>query len=327
MKTSITAMSSRNWIDKHPLKLQRYLRRFHKREDYPIVFEQLFWQVPDEGKKLIQNFDKSNSQKRRMLIEWLIHQPQITCGVFADQRMGKDALICEIFSDVIHYFKTAELEPPRFVTLGNIKKPPFVDEDDMYFSFRKIPAGSASREVWIYCSEIETVLPAREGSGPENKLFSQLEGTMAQNHQKLFGASKLASKVDINFIRGMNVKLFKFISPEKLRIEGVERENIISPLARWHLPDDKKDKPRTLMVFDNNLLTANFNLPNWWSTEYSEQFRDVSMEKIKEAIETYYDDGQGMKTSAIRTIVQQRFRVELSKQQIEDVLGIEDKKT
>jgi hypothetical protein len=42
--------------------------------------------------------------------------------------MGKDALICEIFTEVINYSKARNLTLPRFVTLGNIRKSPFVEE-------------------------------------------------------------------------------------------------------------------------------------------------------------------------------------------------------
>ena len=149
------------------------------------------------------NYDLPEKDKKSELIRWLIHQPQITCLILGDQRMGKDALICHIFDDIIGYCKENNLQKPRFVTLGNVKKPPFVrvdpEEDkgkkgyvnDMYFSWKKIPSGTASKPVYIYCSEIEQVLPARESmAGTENKLFSVLEGTLGQNHQKLFGAVK-----------------------------------------------------------------------------------------------------------------------------------------
>ena len=225
MAKSITAMQSTGYLFNNPLKVERYLRRCHTPEDRDDVFCLLIKKYPDEGVKLVSNYNLPDEEKKLLLVEWLIFQPQITCGIFADQRYGKDALICQIFTEVIEYCEKFNIKKPRFVTLGNIKKPPFVDNNDMYFSFRDIPAGDEETEVWIYCSEIETVIPSREGSASENRLFSQLEGTMAQNHQKLFGCCKLASKVDINFIRGMNVRLLKFISPEKLNVENVEREN------------------------------------------------------------------------------------------------------
>jgi hypothetical protein len=317
---SITAMSSRHWIDLHPLKLDRYLRRHHRPEDRPLVFSLLYDSYPDEGKKLVENFSLTDARKKLMLFDWLYFQPQITCGIFADQRYGKDALICQIFTEIIALCTRNGLTVPRFVTLGNIKKPPFVAEEDMYFSFKNIPAGTRDKEVWIYCSEIETVLPAREGTAPENRLFSQLEGTMAQNHQKLFGCSKLAAKVDLNFIRGMNCKLFKFISPEKLNIEGVERDNMLTRLGKWHLPNNPDDKTYVLMAFDNQLLNVSFPLPPWWTERYSEQFRDIPMDKINECIEVY--SSNGMNVSSIQTAVAQKFRKNIPATEIKEVLGL-----
>lgn len=319
---SITAMSNRAWIDRHPLKLQRYLRRSHKREDVYTVFDLLYHGYPDEGRKLVENYDLSDIQKINLLIRWLFHQPQITCGIFGDQRMGKDALICSVFDMVINYCKDYDITLPRFVTLGNIRKPPMVADEDMYFSFKNIPSGTKDREVWIYCSEIETVLPAREGQGPENRLFAQLEGTMAQNHQKLFGCCKLASKVDINFIRGMNVKLFKYISPEKLAVDNVERDNVLTELGRWLLPKSYMDKSEVLMAFDNQLFTVHIPLPEWWSDEYSEQFRDVPMDKIKDYIEVVHSNG--LKLGAIQIAVSQKFRKMLSRDDIIEIIGSED---
>lgn len=321
MAETITSMSNREWIDKHPLKLNRYLRRFHRPPDRPLVHDLLYHSSPDEGRKLIQNFDLSGDEKKLLLYQWLYTQPQITCGIFADQRMGKDALICRVFDDVIRICRENEQIPPRIVTLGNIRKPPFVSDEDMYFSFKNIPPGSSKQEVWIYCSEIETVLPAREGAAPENKLFSQLEGTMAQNHQKLFGCSKLAAKVDINFIRGMNCKLFKFLSPEKLSIEGVEREKILSPLGYWHLPKSPDEKSATLMVFDNQLFLVDYDLPDWWSTDYSEQFRDIPMDKVWDYVEVMASNG--MAPVAIQTAVAQKFRKSIKKEEVMQHLGME----
>jgi hypothetical protein len=314
-----TADSSRAWIFRRPGKLSRYLRKSHRREDRENVFNLLFHAYPDEGKKLIENFNLPDYIKKEMFLKWIVHQPQISCGVFSDQRMGKDATLNKIFDDSINYCNEIKIIPPRIVTLGNIRKPPVVDDKDMYFSFRKIPSGKKNHEVWIYSSEIECLLPARETQGPENKLFSQLEGTMAQNHQKLFGCSKLASKVDLNFIRGMNAKIFKFISPEKLSIEGVERVNIISELGRWLLPKDVNDKRKTLLSFDNQLFTLNFDLPEWWSEEYSEQFRDVPMEKVYDYIDSIMFDTEKITASqinVIQTSIAQKFRKDISKEDI-----------
>lgn len=317
---SITAESSRAWIDSHPLKLYRYLRRNHRRADHNDVLYLLYVKHPDEGRKLLQNFSLTDEQKKDLLLEWIIFQPQITCGVLADQRMGKDATMCEVFTEALEYCEENKIPKPRIVTLNNMKCPPFVDEKDMYYSFKHIPSGTAEKEVWIYCSEIETVLPAREGKSPENQLFNQLEGTMAQNHQKLFGCSKLLSKVDINFIRSLNCKIFKFISPEKLKIENVERGNVLSELGYWHLPKNPFDKTKTLLSFDDQLFTVCYNLPVWWSERYSEQFREVPIEKVWDYVECQFDSG--LSIGSIQTAVSQKFRTLLKKEDICARLGV-----
>jgi len=189
----------------------------------------------------------------------------------------------------------------------------------MFFSFKNIPIGSKEQEVWIYSSEIEVQLSARLSSDKENRLFNLISGTMAQNHQKLFGCIKLASKVDLNFIRGMNCKLFKFIAKEKLRIEGVERVNILSPLGSWLLPFNRMDRSKTLLVFDNQLFSVDYPLPTFWSEEYSEQFRDVPLEKINDYIEAVGSDDQ-TPISSIRIAINQKFRKDLTKDYIEGVL-------
>jgi hypothetical protein len=316
---TITSESSRTWLDRRSLKLDRYLRRFHKKEDRPFVFNLLYYKSPDEGKKLIANYNLSEAEKLNLLVNYLLAQSQITCLIFGDQRSGKDALICEVFEMVVEHCKLLNIKPPRMVTLGNIRKPPFVADEDMYFSFKSIPAGSSDQDIWIYCSEIETVLPSREGSSPENKLFSQLEGTLAQNHQKLFGCVKLASKVDINALRSCNCKLFKFIAPEKLNIENVERANIVSPLGNWLLPRNPNDKSECLMAFDNQLFTVHIGLPSWWSSEYSEQFRDVPLDKINDYVEVVFSNG--MNIQQIQIAVSQKFRTQLSREDIEEILG------
>lgn len=297
----------------------RYLRRNHKREDREVVADLVYNQNPDEGRKLISNFDFTDSQKKFLLYDFIYNSPQITFLGFGDQRMGKDATLNAVFQDILDLCKEGRYPfIPRIVTLGNIRKPPFVDESDMYFSFKNIPSGTKEKEVWVYCSEIETVLPAREGTSPENKLFSQLEGTMAQNHQKLFGLVKLASKVDINALRSCNVKFFKFISPEKLSIEGVERANILSRLGYWHLPKSADDKTKTLLVFDNQLFLVDYDLPIWWDDRYSEQFREVPLDKIKDYIQVVHSNG--LTVPQIQIAVAQKFRKSLEIDEIKNMV-------
>ena len=318
---SIVDEENRDWLrGRGSSMLLRYLRRNHNRLNYEKVLDLLFWAYPVEGKKLVLNYKKSDAEKKSALIRWIVHQPQITCLILGDQRMGKDALICQIFEEIIQYCKDNKFHSPRFVTLGNVKIPYFVNPKDRYFSWRKIPSGTKFKPVYIYCSEIEKVLSAREhGSGAENKLFNQLEGTLAQNHQKLFGAVKLASKVDLNVIRSCNVKLFKFISPEKLNMEGVERANFLTELGLWLLPKDVMNKSKTLLVFNNNLLTVDYDLPDWWSDDYSEQFRDVSEEDVWDYVDTLMFETDKLTLSqihTIQTVVFQNFRHELTREQI-----------
>lgn len=317
---SITANSSRYWIYRHPTKLHRYLRRNHKLQDRITVGDLIFEDYPDEGMKLIKNFDLPDCEKLRLFLDWIILQPAVTCAGFGDQRMGKDASICYFFDLAIQRCKQLKRKPPRIVTLGNIKIPPFVDPKDRYFSFNGLPVGSAEQEVWIYCSEIETVLPARETISPENKLFSQLAGTFAQNHQKLFGMSKLASRVDVNFIRDCNVKFFKFISRDKLNVEGIERDGVLSGLGKWLLPKDVNDKSKVLLSFDNQLFTISHGLPKWYSTEYSEMFKEVDIESIWEYCDVQF--ANGMNINGIRQAVSQKFRHNLSIKELADHFGL-----
>jgi hypothetical protein len=319
--STITAGSSRDWMNRRQLPLWRYLRHNHHRRDHGRVKDLVYWFFPDQGKKLIQNDRITPKEKLDMLLKWIVHSPQITCLILGDQRMGKDALVCRLFELIVNYCEENNLLPPRIVTLGNVKCPPFVADKDMYFSFKDIPFGTANKPVYIYCSELEVEFPARDYQTTENKLFSVLEGTMGQNHQKLFGCVKLASKVDISILRSCNLKIFKYISPEKLDIEGVERVNILTELGRWFLPKDVNDKSQSLLAFDNNLLTAKWKLPTFWSQEYSEQFngQNISKEKIFDFVRAKFDDKEKITPTQIimlQTMVYQKFRVRLKPNEI-----------
>lgn len=318
---TITADSSRDWIDRKQLPMLRYLRKNHNRRDHQRVLNLIYNIYPDEGKKLIKNFGMHPLEKLEMLLKWIVLSPQITCLILGDQRMGKDALVCRLFELILDYCKEKNFLPPRFVTLGNVKCPPFCAERDMYFSFKDIPFGTKKQPVYIYSSELEAEFPARDFQTSENKLFSILEGTMAQNHQKLFGCVKLASKVDLSVLRSCNVKLFKYISPEKLNIEGIEREHILTDLGRWFLPKDVNDKSQCLMSFDNNLFTGKFKLPSFWSDEYSEQFRGgtISKDKILDFIKSKFDDKEKLSPAQVNNLqimVYQKFRQKISDTEI-----------
>ena len=250
---SMTERSNREWMfdGKGYLKTERYIHRSLRGINFDGVrrnrtqdqetLRNLLYNCPDEGRKLIEDFGGYDEEKHLKIVKWIVYQEQISCGIFADERMGKDSVMCKIFEDCIKYCVEKKYNLPRIITLGNMRCPPFVldgentdfkyfkevcgfsREDlnfiypegipsDMYFSFKNIPTGKKEQEVWIYASEMEMVLPARTSGDKENRLFSMIAGTFSQNHTKIFGCCKLASKVDLNFLRGMNVKIIKYIS-------------------------------------------------------------------------------------------------------------------
>jgi hypothetical protein len=349
---SITASSNRDWLDRHTLAVQNYLRAFHLRKDWYIVTDLLYWAFPDEGRKLIENHNLSPEKKLNLFLDYFILSAQITWLMFADERYGKDAGVCELFEKAFKRAVELGRKSPRVVTLGNIKVPPFVlfgektdfeyfekvfgmtrDDllekydgnipNDRYWSFRHIPSGTTAEEVWVYCSELETMLPARDSAAPENKLFAMISGTFAQNHVKLIGCVKLASKVDLNAIRGCNIKTFKYINPEKLKITNVERSNILTPLGGWLLPSDPNDKTETLLAFDSQLFSVPLDLPLWWTQKYSEQFSEVSKEDIWDYIEATCED---LTATPIMTIIAQKFRNKIITRQEIQVYLAEQKK-
>jgi len=327
---SLTAGSCRVWLSRHTLKVWEYLKINHDENDWEIVLNLLYWHFPDEGKKLIENFDLDDSEKKKIFMDYVEFSPQITFLLFGDERMGKDALLCRFFQDVIDRCKVERRVPPRIVTLMNVKRPPFVKEGDMFFSFEHIPSGQLvfnpytlkqeMQEVWVYCSELEIVLPARNPNAPENSLFASISGTFAQNHIKLFGCVKLASKVDLNAIRGCNVIASKYINPQKLKIENVERDNVLSPLGQWILPSDRNNKTATLLYFNDQFFSVDFDLPRWWTQEYSEQYYNISESLVWDYINAVCLD---MKAPQILTLIAQKFHNKtITLKQIQDHLNL-----
>jgi len=312
---SVTANSSRAWLDNHPLKIERYLRRHHAVQDRSVVLDLLYNQYPDEGMRLIENFDLTNDEKIELICEYIITSEQLTGIIYGDQRMGKDVTICFFIMKCLELLNFGFIRP---VTLGNIKKPPFVAKKDMYFGYDNIPPAFGDDFVLVYCTELEVQYPSREGSSQENKSFSILEGTMAQNHHKLIGAVKLASKVDLNVLRSCNLKMFKYISPDKLKVEGIERDGVLSGLGRLLLPKNKFDKSQVLVAFDNHLLTVSVPLPDWWTQEYSEMFKDIPKEKVNEYIDWAFSNNY--KIPQIVLAVKQKFRKQITKQYVTDFL-------
>jgi hypothetical protein len=323
---SITSESSREFISRHKQAFFDYLRKHHKRVDYKKVIPLLYDVYPDEGRKLIENSMINDKEKLDKLLRWIIHSRQITCLILGDQGMGKDALVCRLFELIIDYCKKNDYLPPRFVTLGNVKRPPFVNPRDMYFNLKDIPFGTKEQPVYIYSSELEAEFPARDFQGQENKTFALLQNTFRHNHQKIFGCVKLTANVDISVLRTCNVKLFKYISPEKLSVEGVERANLLSDLGRWFLPNDITDPAKTLMVFDNNLLTGKFRLPTFWSDEYSEQFKSGTIPKVKiyDFVKSKFDNEAKLTPKQIndlQTIVFQKFRYKITRDEIQNLFN------
>lgn len=284
----------------------------------------MVFKYPDQGWKLIVNEKFDNKQKLHKFIEFVSNEPYITCAILGDQRQGKDVTICSVFEFMIAYNKLQEFPKKlRFVTLGNMKNPPFVDPNDMYYSFEKIPSGSKNEEVIIYCSELDTFLSQRETQSEQNKSFNVLANTFAQNHQKLFGCCKLASQVDVAFWRNCNCKIFKYITPSKLLVPGLERESMLTELAMIMLPKDRIDKSVSLFDFDNNLLTIRTGMPNWYNLEYSEQYSASygNKEKALEFASVLLENNTNL--FSIKTALAQKFRVQISIQELAEYFNLE----
>lgn len=353
-RRSLTATSSRIWLYEHELEFQDYLREKHDEKDWEDVSSLIFHSYPDQGKKLVENYLLSSKEKLFKVFQWIAFSKQLTGLVFGDQGMGKDTFICRLFELYIHYCFENNLPLPRIVTLGNVKCPPFVlngnentdfkyfkenfnfsKEDlllrfnhkipvDMYFDLIDIPFGSVNSPVFIYCSELDSEFPARDFQGKENKMFSVLQNTFRHNHQKLIGGVKLSANIDISLLRTCNLKFFKYISPEKLDVPGVERDNLLTDLGRWFLPKDVRDPSQTLMCFDNNLLTIKTFLPSFWSDSYSEQFQGGTIPKYKiySFVKSKFDDGSKNLTvpqiNDMKRTVYLRFRYKISSKEIKE---------
>lgn len=310
----LTEDSCRHWILRHGVLLSRFLRQNFEKYDWQAVYVEIM-RYPIEGKKLLLNFSLDNESKLKIFCEWFNKQYAITACGEGDQRSGKDASLCALFEILMDYRRDNDMSLPRVVTVGNTRIPPFVKDEDMYFSFRDIPVGSFESPVWLYCGEIETVLPSRETKGHENTLYSQIAGTFAQNGQYMFGLTKNAYKVDINFFRDCNLKFFKYLSPSKLEIENLERGGFLSSLAKWMLPKDEHDKAETLLIFDEYMLMVRLDLPKWWNREYSEMFKNVELCKIQRYVDVLLD--VGMKPNQIVIAVYQKFRRVLERSVVE----------
>lgn len=304
--------SCMKWLERKDLLVRRYLRKNYQSHDREYVYN-LLMENPIEGKKLIQNYRLTNKQKINMICQWMIRSEQLTCLVFGDQRQGKDVTICFfIYECGVRYPYI------KVVTLGNIKKPPFVGKEDMYFAYDNIPPSTGKYFTFVYCSEAEVQYPCREGASKENKAFAILSGTMAQNHHKFVAAVKLAAKTDINLIRDCNMRMFKYIDPEKLNVEGTERVGILSGLGELLLPKKKSNKSEVLVAFNDNLLKVNVPLPKWWSQEYSEMFAGISKEKIAEYV--LWADSNDYKIQQIVLAVKQKFRYSITEEDVKNCI-------
>ena len=81
-----------------------------------------------------------------------------------------------------------------------------------------------------------------------------------------------------------------------------------------------------LLVFDNQLLTCDFNLPSWWSDEYSEQFKGgyITDEQIKDFLFSRLGDFEKITPAQfvqMQTMVYQFFRREMTISQIRDMFA------
>ena len=94
---SITSGSSRKWISEHELDFKNYLRDNHKEDDYEDVINLVYHQLPDEGMKLIINYNMTEKEKLDLLIKWIVHSSQITALIFGINQWVK-IVYCVIFT-------------------------------------------------------------------------------------------------------------------------------------------------------------------------------------------------------------------------------------
>ncbi len=360
-RKSITSVENRNWLRDHEFELDCYLDDNHQTpeggdDNYDVVRSLIFWDFPDEGRKLIENQDLVNYEKLMLIVRYIFFTRYVFGLILGGQQRGKDVAICMLFEELLIFCKGIDVVPPRIVTLGSVKCPPFVLNgedtdfkyyekyyglsrndllekyggeipDDMYFSIEDLPVGSAVQSVYVYCTEMESEFPSREFASKENKLFTNLEGTLAQNYTKWFGCTKLSAKVDISSVRASTLNIFKFIESDKLDIEGAERRGYVSPLARWLLPSRSDPISKTLFCFQDNLFTVDLDLPSFWTKEYSEQFRGdkIPLPKVYSYIRARSGDYESVTSKVVndlRIMVIGKFRQKLTPAQIREALDL-----
>ena len=191
----------------------------------------------------------------------------------------------------------------RIVTLGNFKKPPFVDEKDMYYSLTKCPVGTKKQRVIIYCSELDLFFPARDFKGGENTALNMQINTLAQNKQSIIGCCKLSANVDVSFWRACTMLLFKYISESNLKHDRVE---FLSDLGMRLRPQDPKDKTQVMAMYNDRLVKYSHKPPEWYNDEYSEQYHNISEDKLTEYAETLIESG--MMPQQVRKMFSQTYR-------------------
>ncbi len=248
----------------------------HERVDFYRLFftEQQLWKSVKRDVKL------PNDKKREEIIRFLIDSEVIIGAVLAGQRMGKDALVCDLLQEV----KNRLGRRIRIVTLGNPSAPfitapgvGFVEPGDAYFNLLDVPGGTRECPVLIYTSELDLFFPARDFNSQSNKALNAQLNTLAQNHQKILGCAKLAANVDVSFWRACNFKLFKYITEDNLQFErGGNSYSFLTPAGLLIRPKDPHDKRTVLAVFQDKYLTITHDPPAWYSRAFSEQFNSVN---------------------------------------------------
>lgn len=249
---------------------------------------EFYKQNPQLAVYKIRDAKLHNYQKQNWLISAILKAKVMVMALIAIQRGGKDCAVAWALTEL------KKIQDFRAVCLFNFKRPPFVAKDDMYYSISDIPAGTKKEPVYVWCSELEMVLNARNFQQKTNVRFTMKSALFAQNNIKFFGTCKLASNVDINFFRVVNFLGLKYVNP--INIEH-ERVNVVSPELDFMRNKDPEDKAVLTVQNDRNIFNIRHPVPSWYDNEFSNQFHDPNPEQLWQMATSMVADGNNLQAT------------------------------
>jgi len=258
--------TAKHWIKGHKLTLERYLNKFYPIYDWPII-RHFFWENPIQGRVILDDFQKSNESKIRLIFELFHSEQGILMYVIGAKGSGKTA--------TGFFFAEREHNEFPFKKIFYIGKKFDKDALPSWCSWKEKLQDVPNKSFGII-DEIGIQASARDYQSRNNKDLSQVLFLARQKKIPLIVLTQDSRLGEVNIWRIKDIILWKKSNTYELQSrDSRSQSERFWQKVRHMMAPRKKSECLFEYPAKKRFIHLHHSLPECWNDNLSEIYRDA----------------------------------------------------